>query len=371
MRLYVHWPFCLSRCPYCDFVSRVADRRLMSEYRRALLKELDLRAGAGVSGGAGLRSLYMGGGTPSTLSGNEVAALLRCIGERFRLGEGAEVSVEVNPATWTAADFAAAAAGGVNRFSIGVQSLQDRFLKALGRAHGAREALAAMRAAHRCASGGAVFSLDLLYGLPGMDTRALLATLGEALEAGPHHLSLYALTPAPGTSMSRALARGEMALPHEDEVAEQYLAACETLQAAGYEHYEISNFCRPGYRCRHNCAYWEREEYLGVGAGAHSFMAARRMRNTPSLLAYIKAVRAGRLPVEGCETLNAEEGRAEEIMLGLRTRGGVSARLLDADPGRLDQLADLGLLKQGEGCVSLTARGMLLSNALISEFLPA
>ena len=160
-------------------------------------------------------------------------------------------------------------------------------------------------------------------------------------------------------------------MPQEDEVAEQYLAACEALQAAGYEHYEISNFCRPAYPCAHNLGYWERDEYLGAGVGAHSFIARRRFRNTPFLLAYLGAAREMRTVVQACEELSREEGREEEIMLGLRTRRGVPARLLETAPGRLRELAGLGLLEEAEGRVALTERGMLLSNALICELLPA
>jgi len=344
---------------------------MMSEYRHALLKELDYWANAWGRGHPRLRSVYLGGGTPSTLSGREVAALVGGIGERFGLHEGAEVSVEVNPATWTAEDYAAAAAGGINRFSIGVQSLDDRFLEMLGRAHDAREAAAAMRDARGGAEKRVSISVDLLYGLPGMDADALQKDLHEVLETGPHHLSLYALTLSGRTPMSRAVASGEITLPDEDEVAEQYLSACDTLEAAGYKHYEISNFCLPGHHCRHNTGYWEREEYVGVGTGAHSFLAGRRFRNTPSVLAYIRAAREGRPVTEGCETLGDDDGRVEEIMLGLRTRKGVSRHLLAVDRQRLVQLEGLGLLKTGEGRVSLTASGMLLSNTLICEFLPA
>jgi oxygen-independent coproporphyrinogen-3 oxidase len=369
MRLYVHWPFCVSRCSYCDFNSRVASKRFMRDYMRALLAELDLWACRLKDTDTGLRSVYLGGGTPSTLSGKEISGLLGGIAERFGMHEDAEISVEVNPATWTAEDHAAACAGGVNRVSIGVQSLHDPFLSLLGRAHDATDAIRAIRDAK--SSGAASVSVDLLFGLPGMDVGLLLNTLREILETKPHHVSLYALTLSEKSPLSRAISRGEISLPDEDDVAEQYLVACEVLSMQGYEHYEISNFCMPGHHSRHNMAYWGREEYLGVGAGAHSFLGRNRFHNTSSLLAYIRAMAEGRLTPQECERIDATGELEENIMLGLRTSLGVPASIIGIESQRLEDLENRGLLRRKEGRVHLTRRGMLVSNALIAEMLPA
>lgn len=369
MRLYLHWPFCLSRCTYCDFNSRVSDGRRMREYMAALLAEITARAGLMEGETRRLRSIYLGGGTPSTLSGEEIAALVGATGASFGLREGAEITVEVNPAAWNAEDYAAACAGGVNRLSIGVQSLSDDALRLLGRKHDAAAAMRALAEAGR--SGAPSVSADLLLGVPGEDDASFLAGLREVIAATPQHVSLYALTLSAKSPLSRAVMRGEVAMPEEDEVAEQYLAACAELDAAGYEHYEISNFCLPGHGCRHNMAYWTREEYLGVGAGAHSFLNGYRFHNTPSLLAYMRAVPRGLPPAEGIEYVGEAEGRAEEIILGLRTARGVPRGILAHGGSRLGDLEEMGLLAAGGGRVHLTARGMLLSNAVIAELLPA
>ncbi len=365
MRLYLHWPFCPTRCSYCDFDSRVAGRRHMGDYRLALLLEMDIWMRMLEAAERKLTSVYMGGGTPSTMSGADVSGLLREVSGRFEVMDGAEVTVEVNPATWGRDDFAAARAGGVNRISVGVQSLHDPTLRMLGRAHDAGEAREAVEIALRC--GADSVSVDIMFGLPGMDTFSLLACLDDVLAMGPHHLSLYALTLHERAPLSRAPVR----LPGDDEAAEQYLAAAERLAAAGYEHYEISNFCLPGHRCRHNMAYWNREQYLGLGAAAHSLLGRCRLRNTSSMLGYVKALSSGRPAVEGCELLGEEEEREEAIILGLRTSLGATESMVAAEGGYLRELESEGLLERRGGRVTLTDRGMFMSNTLILALLPA
>ena len=350
MRLYLHWPFCRSRCAYCDFNSRVARPEVMEDYRAALRSELHAWSVL-LAGGRELLSLYIGGGTPSTLSGGGIAALVSEVADHFGLSVQAEITVEVNPATWTEGDFAAARAGGVNRFSIGVQSLDDETLRLLGRSHDSRAAGEAVR--HALRSGARSVSVDLLYGLPDMDVDSLLRELEEVLDMRPHHLSLYPLTLAHDVPLARRARRGAVLLPAEDEVADEYLAACRRLEAAGYHHYEISNFCLPGHAGRHNLAYWRREEYLGVGAGAHSFMGGCRFGNETSVLAYIGKMGRG------------------EIMLGLRTSRGVSERMLDRHASLLPELEGSGLVARRGGRLMLTPRGMLVSNAVIAALLPA
>jgi oxygen-independent coproporphyrinogen III oxidase len=369
VRLYVHWPFCISRCSYCDFNSRVCDGRRMREYMCALLSEISAWAELMGEEKRGLRSVYLGGGTPSTLSGVEISELLGGIGSRFGLSDDAETTVEVNPATWKAGDYAAARTGGVNRISVGVQSLHDPSLVRLGRLHDAAKAMMAIKDA--LGSGVLSVSVDLMFGLPGMDKETLLQGLRKVIGAGVHHISLYALTLSGRSRMSRAIQRGELALPDEDEAAEQYLAACEELREAGYEHYEISNFCLPGHRSRHNLAYWEREEYLGVGAGAYSFVGGCRFNNVLSLLDYMRRITRGISAIEGCEYIGKAEERKERIMLGLRTVLGVPDSMLDVHGDRLYELEDLGLLHRDTGRIRLTGRGMLVSNTVILELLPA
>lgn len=369
MRLYVHWPFCVSRCTYCDFNSRLAKRRVMQAYGEVLLEEINVWSSLLQERDRKIRSLYMGGGTPSTLGGDEVSDLIRGIARYFRLREGAEVTVEVNPATWTYSDFVAARCGGVSRFSIGVQSLHERTLHMLGRAHGAEEARQAFRYAFQ--AGGAAVAVDLLYALPTGGLVSLMRTLDEVIDWRPHHISVYALTLKEKAPLAKRLYAGEIALPGEDETVDQYLALSEKLGRAGYEQYEICNFCLPGYRCQHNQAYWRREEYLGVGAGAHSLLGKCRFSNFSSVLGYMNEIRASHLAVERCQALDVGEELEEQIILGLRTSDGVSECLLQGRTARLSDLEDLKLLQRSRGRVHLTPQGMMLSNAVILELLPA
>ncbi|NPV58991.1 MAG: radical SAM family heme chaperone HemW [Actinobacteria bacterium] len=367
VRLYLHWPFCRSRCAYCDFNTRVASVGYQEAYRTALLAEMGMWASMLGRAGKTIRSLYLGGGTPSCMSGDETAALLSTAAERFGLEDGAEVTVEVNPATWAEDDYARAVFGGANRFSVGVQSLHDGTLRVLSRPHGAEEAMEALRAA--LDSGARSVGADLLYGLPAGCEGTFLDSLEKLMGLGIHHLSVYALSPGAKTPLARMAARGEVALPEDEAVAEEYLAAVEILVRRGYEHYEISNFCRPGHRCRHNLAYWRREDYLGLGAGAHSKLGGLRFWNERSLLRYLRTIGEGRLPVSGWEVVTGEEAREEMVMLGMRTSRGVSERTVSHSSGRLRELARGGLLDISGGRVKLTPRGMLVSNLLIADLL--
>jgi putative oxygen-independent coproporphyrinogen III oxidase len=341
----------------------------MRDYMDALLSELDAWSFFLCGEDRRLDSIYLGGGTPSTLRGAEVSGLLSDVMARFELAEGVEVTVEVNPGTWAAGDFVAACEGGANRISLGLQSLHDPFLRLLGRAHDAVSAVEAVKNARR--GGAASISVDLIYGLPGMDTKILLDSLKGVLESGPQHVSLYALSLSERSPLFRALSKGRQVLPAEEEVADEYLAACEALDCAGFEHYEISNFCLPGHHSRHNLGYWIRDEYLGVGAGAHSLLGGCRFSNPPSLLAYMRAVREDRMAWVGWELLDPSDEREEEIMLGLRTSLGVPVSALEVKEERLEDLEELGLLWRAGGRVRLTRHGMLVSNAVIADLLPA
>jgi oxygen-independent coproporphyrinogen-3 oxidase len=224
---------------------------------------------------------------------------------------------------------------------------------------------------HAHVAGAASVSADIIYGLPGADAAQMLRSLREVVAAGVHHLSLYALTVSEGARILRVLRESGLELPGEDEVADQYLAACAFLDGAGFRQYEISNFCLPGHHGRHNLGYWTRDEYLGVGAGAHSLLGDCRFHNPRSILAYSSAMRAGRPACEGLERLDAAAARGEEIMLGLRTALGVDEVLLGSGKGLMDDLVDLGLLSVSGGRARLTRRGMLVSNAVIADLLPA
>lgn len=369
MRIYVHWPFCRSRCAYCDFNTRVAGEGRIKLYRRSLCEEIKAWSSWLPEDERKAASIYIGGGTPSMNGGRDLGALCREIARRFLLPDGAEITAEVNPATWSGRDFREASSMGINRFSIGVQSLDRDMLRLLGRPHGVEEAQRAVKYAQD--AGDVVVSVDLLYALPGRSEAALLATLYRVLEMRPHHISLYALTLEESTPMARLHQEGKITLPDEDEAAAQYYEALSMLRDSGYLQYEVSNFSLPGYRCRHNLAYWRREEYLGMGAGAHSFIGGCRFHNVKSVLDYTARIQRGVSPVDTWYNLDARDELIEEIMLGLRTSDGVGESLLRKDKDCLTALEETGLLRKEKGRVFLTPRGMLLSNGVLAELIPA
>ncbi len=389
--LYVHVPFCVSLCPYCDFVvypgaaARGASNRI-GVFVDALLTELALRADALAAiwpHRPALASVYLGGGTPSLLSADQLAAVLDAIRAGFGVATGAEVTLEANPGPTERGDLAAAAAAGVTRVSIGAQSMDAAELTRLGRRHAATDVADAVRAA-RAAGIGSV-NVDLLYDVPGQTTAAWAASLDAVLELGPEHLSLYALTlddPAseglagptgdhlptpPGARRWRERARREQ---DEDRAAVQYTHATDRLAAAGWRGYEISNWARPGHESRHNQAYWQRLPFEAVGPGAHAFDGLTRRWNAARLDAYVDALADGRLPRGAAETLDDATAEAEAVILALRTDDGVAgaavegARFRDAIEWALAN--DL-LTRDRDARVRLTTRGRLLSNELFAR----
>lgn len=373
MRLYLHLPFCVAKCPYCDFVSEEAEEEMRFAYLEALCEEVLLARFARAHEATTVQSIYCGGGTPSIYSPEELARLLAQIKELWPVSPGAEVTVEINPATWSPDRLEEAVEAGFNRLSIGVQSFDDDVLSTLGRPHSAEEARSLARLASRME--GASVSLDLIYGVPGQDARIFHDTLEEALDLRPQHLSAYALTLDPFTPMGRRAGRGEVALPREEEVAEMYEDACRTLAAAGFLHYEISNFALPDRECSHNLAYWRREDYLGLGAAAHSFRGPdERFRNTSDIKEYIRRIKAAESPLEETEHLSPYEVWEEEVLLSLRTASGLEMDVLDRRGGRDDDarkawrvFMEAGLAwRRGTRC-GLTEKGMFVSNHIISS----
>ncbi len=271
--VYVHWPFCLSKCPYCDFNSHVREGVDHGRWRRALLAELDHYAQA--TPGRRVTSVFFGGGTPSLMEPETVAAVIARIAQRWDLAEDAEITLEANPTSVEAGRFAALRAAGVNRVSLGIQALDDDALRFLGRQHGAAEALSALEVAR---ANFAHWSFDLIAARPGQSAAAWRAELAQALREAPEHLSIYQLTIEAGTAFHGPWRRGELVLPGEEESAVLFETTREALAAAGLPAYEISNHARPGAECRHNLTYWRYGDYLGGGLGP-----ARRGPRAPAL----------------------------------------------------------------------------------------
>ncbi len=395
--LYIHIPFCLSVCPYCDFVvyggaaARGAGSRIPA-FLQALQAELDLRADALDARWPArnpLDTVYLGGGTPSLLSAGAVADLLGHVERRFGIAAGAEITLEANPGTEDRGDVAGFAAAGVNRISFGVQSLDASELRTLGRRHRPDDVSSAVTAARR--GGIASINLDLLYDIPGGSLDRWGASVDAALALGPDHLSLYALTlddpeaeglAGPGGDhlppSSGARRWRERARPGQDDdlAADQYRLAVDRLAAVGFRGYEISNWARPGHESRHNLAYWQRRPHEAVGPGAHAFDGTTRRWNAARLDRYLAALVPGGdrpdLPPGGSETLEAAGVAAETVILSLRTDAGVPA-----DAGERAPLADhlawalgAGLLaRMGDDRLVLTTTGRLLSNELFARLL--
>lgn len=327
--LYVHFPYCLSKCPYCDFASTAAKVVPEERYTKALLAELERRAEA--HAGRELESIYFGGGTPSLLNPRYVGQVLDAAARLFQLAPGAEVTLEANPGASDASRFRGYATAGVNRLSIGVQSFQPRTLRALGREHDGFEALQAFDAARQ--AGFRNLSMDFIYGVHGqtVDEVALDAKLAVAM--GAEHLSAYALTLdaeslAEDVPLAKQRARGELDLPSDEVAVAMQRVVAETYEQGGLSRYEISNYAREGYHSRHNCLYWTGGEYLAIGTGATGFAlkaghAGQRYSNLRSAEKYLAAVEAGNLPEASVEALTADALFTERLAMGLRLRTGV------------------------------------------------
>lgn len=377
LALYLHIPFCAARCHYCDFNTYAGLDRFFEDYAAALADEIR-RAGQ-ARGRPPVRTVFLGGGTPTALPAPLLASILAACRESFAIAPAAEITSEANPGTADADLFAALRAMGVNRLSMGVQSLDDAELKWLGRIHSAAEAETAFAAARR--AGFYNINLDFMFGLPGQRETTWRGTLERGLALAPEHISLYSLTVEHGTPLYDAVRRGVQPPPEDDTAADFYLLASDLLSRAGYEQYEISNWSRPGYQCRHNLVYWRHEPYLGFGAGAHSYADGRRWWNVRPVPQYIQRLRAGESPERGSEAIDERLAMGEMMMLGLRlVREGVAPARFAA---RFDQtleavfaaeiaaLTRRGLLEQVDGRVRLTGEGRLLGNQVFAEFLPA
>ena len=371
--LYIHFPFCRRRCSYCSFVSYQGRESDIPEYVKALKKELVLRAA-----GQRVSSIYFGGGTPSLLSPEQIHELLSVIPSHFTVDEASEVTLEANPGTVDEPYLADIMKLGINRLSLGVQSLDDGELALLDRIHTASEAGDAVRLARN--AGFTNLSLDLIYGLPNQTLASWHRTLDELIGLSPEHISLYPLTLETDAPMRLAIQRAEVPPIDPDLTADQYELAQDTLAAHGYHHYEISNWAKGGYECRHNLVYWHNLPYLGIGIAAHSYIHGHRLANTTDLDSYLNAFSSNLPPAwELDEEIGPELQLSETVILGLRLSEGVCLEgirsrfgidLLKHYSQQVDETAALGLLEYSGQRIRLTRRGRLLGNEVFWRFLP-
>jgi oxygen-independent coproporphyrinogen-3 oxidase len=375
-RLYVHIPFCIKKCRYCAFISNPPKTEELQEYPALLLRELQLCPPAA----APLSSIYFGGGTPSLLQPQQLARILEEIVVQSRIQADAEITLEANPGSVNQTSLRGFHDAGINRISLGVQSFDDRFLECLGRIHTVEQSRQAFRDARK--AGFNNVSIDLIHSLPGQSLLQWRSELLHAIKLAPEHLSIYGLTVEENTPFARIYPAGSSELPDEDLSADMFELADELLTAAGFEHYEIANYARPGYRSEHNSGYWKRDGYLGLGVAAHSFLRdgyGVRFGNPDNLEDYRCGVTAGEVERSGEQRLTQGDAMAEYMFLGLRLADGVSLTAFEREFGRsLESVygstaADLirfGLLSQNGSLLTLTRRGMLLSNQVFSRFLP-
>ena len=388
--LYVHIPFCETKCPYCDFNTYAGIEPLIPEYVEALRRETG--AWGRILGHPQVATVFFGGGTPSYLSSEHIASLMDSVREAFDVRGVTEVTLEANPGDLTPQKVADYLGAGIDRLSIGVQSLDDKLLTILGRRHSADEAIRAYHTATQ--AGFDNVSIDLMYGIPQQGLDDWERTLSLATELAPKHVSMYCLTLEPGTPMEQSMRSGQMPEPDPDLAADMYVAAEEAMAARGYRHYEISNWALPGKESRHNLTYWRNQHYLGVGPGAHSYLAGHRFHNIRSPREYTRRLQTDgpetfptggldvesiqQVPaVEGAETIDRRLEMAETMMLGLRLDTGIVVEefvgrfgVPPVDPYRdtLTELESAGLLEASDGSIRLTSRGCLLGNEVFSRF---
>lgn len=362
--LYVHIPFCPQHCPYCGFAVVTGHVDLYERYVAAVCR--DIQQWKSLAPRGPLHTVFFGGGTPSMLAPAHIHTILDTAQTVIGIAADAEISLEANPTTADMQKFQEFREAGCNRLSLGVQSFEDVDLRRLGRRHTAAEAERATLAARQ--AGFSNLNLDVMFGTPGSSRALWQSTVHKLLEIHPEHVSTYGLTIEEGTHFAARYAQGKLQLLSEDEEAWAYTWAMDRLHEAGYEHYEVSNFARPGHRSRHNWGYWHGASYIGVGMSAHSFVAGQRRWNTPDLMQYMAALEAGESACVGCETIDHATARRERLWLQLRTCDGA---FLEPDElqglrqaAKFQAMLDTGLLQLDAARLRLTPRGFPLADAI-------
>lgn len=381
LELYVHIPFCIRKCAYCDFLSGPAREEIIQKYVNALQREIKSREES-CKNTWQVSTIFFGGGTPSILHGFQIEAIFAALNQSFQIAENAEITIEVNPGTVTEEKLAAWKKAGINRLSIGLQSVNDKELQTLGRIHTYKEFLDTYQLAR--SYGFNNINIDLISAVPGQTKESWEKTITEVAELNPEHISAYSLIIEEGTPFYERFAEGNkkegslLMLPDEDEEREIYAVTEKILFRYGYERYEISNYAKSGFECRHNKGYWERKEYLGFGTGAASLIGHTRFTNITLLEQYIKKAGTGSEICEEISQLSIEEEIEEFMFLGLRIKKGISKNCfhqrfgidIDRIYGTvIKKLEEKGLIVLSGDYISLTEKGIDVSNLVFVEFM--
>jgi oxygen-independent coproporphyrinogen-3 oxidase len=360
--LYIHIPFCLKKCAYCDFYSEAGRSGLIPSFAVSLEKEWTLYTQSVGSPGAFVETVYFGGGTPTLLEPGLLAHFMREVGPFLTHGAGTEATVEANPAAVIPAALKEYLDAGINRLSLGVQSFDDTVLRLLDRPHSAEQARGTFKLARE--TGFQNIGMDLIYAVPRQTMQDWKDALDEAVALEPDHISTYALSWSYSTPLGKQIESGALPRPNEDEAADMLLEACGRLERAGYEHYEISNFARPGRRSKHNEGYWTGKPYLGLGPSAHSLIGNKRFWNVYNVEKYIRLLGEDKLPIEDEEMLSPADRKLERLALGLRTKEGVSVSELEIKERKTADLVENGLAVLMNDRLFLTSKGMLLADEI-------
>lgn len=370
--VYVHVPFCSSRCGYCDFNTytpgELGGTASPESYLDALEKELELAAASGTTRPA--TTVFIGGGTPSMLGASGLTRVLRAVRNTIGIAPGAEVTTESNPETTSPEFFSELLESGYNRISLGMQSASSSVLRVLERKHTPGRAFDAAREAMN--AGFLHVNLDMIYGTPTETDDDVRLTLERALDTGVDHISAYSLIVEDGTAMARKVRKGQLPPPNEDVYADRYGLIDTALRAQGFDWYEVSNWAKPGGECQHNLGYWLDGDWWGAGPGAHSHIASRRFFNVKHPSTYAQHLAQGQLPIKEEERLDSTERHEESVMLGLRLRQGLElTRFTEAERAVIDKYVSLKLLHIYDGRVASTLQGRLLIDGIIADILVA
>ncbi|ALA67759.1 radical SAM family heme chaperone HemW [Corynebacterium lactis] len=370
--VYLHVPFCATRCGYCDFNTYTAGQlgpgASQGDYLDAIIRELEMAVASDPGSARPADTVFVGGGTPSLLGADGLRRLLDGVRNSFGLADGAEVTTESNPESTSPEFFEGILDAGFTRVSLGMQSAVPHVLATLDRTHTPGRPAAAVAEAR--AAGFEHINLDVIYGTPGESMADLDTTLAAVLDTEVDHVSAYSLIVEQGTAIARKVRRGELPMPDDDDLADRYERIDSALSQAGFSWYEVSNWARPGGACRHNLVYWRDGNWWGAGPGAHSHVDGRRFHNVKHPARYSATVSAGELPIKDSETLTDEDRHVEKIMLGLRLSEGIDVALLhEEERRRARRQADEGMLVFDGGRVRLTDRGRLLADAIIVDIL--